>query len=192
MRPPDTWLPIAEFARRSGLAASALRFYEAQGLLAGIRSAGGQRRYARADLRRIAFVRAAQAVGLTLEQIAAALATLPDQRTPTAADWKRLSSAWQPLLDDRIAALMRLRDQLTSCIGCGCLSLTRCALYNPRDVAARLGAGARYLLGDRATDALAQPASPPAGLPAITPGSRALSAAPAGPASPRRSDRGRT
>ena len=144
----DSWLSIGAFARRAGVAASALRFYESQGLLQGRRSAGGHRQYRRGELRRVAFVRAAQAVGLTLEQIRAALATLPDGRTPTQADWQRLSRAWQPLLDQRIAALTRLRDQLASCIGCGCLSLKRCALYNPNDTIAARGPGARYLLGD--------------------------------------------
>jgi MerR family transcriptional regulator, redox-sensitive transcriptional activator SoxR len=145
----DSWLSIGDFARRAGVAASALRFYESQGLLQGRRSAGGHRQYRRGELRRVAFVRAAQAVGLTLEQIRAALATLPDGRTPTQADWQKLSRGWQPLLDERIAALTRLRDQLASCIGCGCLSLKRCALYNPNDTIAVRGPGARYLLGDR-------------------------------------------
>jgi MerR family redox-sensitive transcriptional activator SoxR len=142
-------ISIGEFARRSGVAASALRFYEDQGLLSSQRSDSGRRQFARGDLRRVAFIRAAQAVGLTLDQIRNALASLPDGRTPTQKDWVRLSSAWRPLLDQRIADLTRLRDQLASCIGCGCLSLSRCALYNPGDVAARRGAGARYLLGDR-------------------------------------------
>jgi MerR family redox-sensitive transcriptional activator SoxR len=145
----DSWLTIGSFAQRCGVAASTLRFYEAQGLLRGRRSGGGHRQYRRADLRRVAFVRAAQAVGLSLEQVRAALATLPDGRTPTQADWQRLALGWQPLLDQRIAALTRLRDQLASCIGCGCLSLKHCALYNPGDVVAARGAGARYLLGDR-------------------------------------------
>lgn len=145
----DDWLPIGEFARRAGMASSALRFYEQQGLLASARSSGGRRLYPRADLRRVAFIRAAQAVGLGLADIAAALATLPGGRTPTAADWQKLSRQWQPLLDARIATLMRLRDQLASCIGCGCLSLQRCALYNPGDAAARHGPGARYWLGDK-------------------------------------------
>lgn len=142
-------LPIGEFARRAGIAASALRFYEQQGLLASARSSGGRRLYPRAELRRVAFIRAAQAVGLGLADIAAALATLPDGRTPTAADWQKLSRQWQPLLDERIATLTRLRDQLASCIGCGCLSLQRCALYNPGDAAAQRGPGARYWLGDK-------------------------------------------
>lgn len=148
-RPADGWLAIGDFARRAGLAASALRFYESQGLIAGRRSPGGHRQYRRADLRRIAFVRAAQAVGLTLDEVRAALASVPGGRTPTQADWERLSGTWQPLLDERIQALQRLRDQLASCIGCGCLSLERCALYNPGDRVAARGAGARYLLGDR-------------------------------------------
>jgi len=151
MANPDNWLSIGDFARRAGVAASTLRFYESLGLLQGRRSAGGHRQYRRSELRRVAFVRAAQAVGLTLERVRAALATLPDGRTPTQADWQRLSRAWQPLLDERIAALTRLREQLASCIGCGCLSLKRCALYNPGDTIAARGPGARYLLGDRVT-----------------------------------------
>ncbi|MGQ3053823.1 MAG: redox-sensitive transcriptional activator SoxR [Roseateles sp.] len=138
-------LTIGQLARRAGIATSALRFYEAQGLLAGSRSAGGHRQYPRHALRRVAFIRAAQAVGLTLPQIKAALATLPDSRTPTKADWTRLSAAWAPLLDARIAALQKLRNQLTSCIGCGCLSLKACALYNPQDSVSQQGAGARLL-----------------------------------------------
>jgi len=149
MTASDSWLTIGAFAQRCGVAASALRFYEAQGLLQGRRSSGGHRQYRRADLRRVAFVRAAQAVGLSLDQVRAALATLPDGRTPTPADWQRIARAWQPLLDARIAALTRLRDQLTTCIGCGCLSLKQCALYNPGDRVAARGAGARYWLGDR-------------------------------------------
>jgi MerR family redox-sensitive transcriptional activator SoxR len=142
-------IPIGELARRSGVAASALRFYEDQGLLRSQRNDSERRQFARSDLRRVAFIRAAQAVGLTLDQIREALASLPDGRTPTQKDWTRLSSAWRPVLDQRIADLTRLRDQLSSCIGCGCLSLTQCALYNPGDVAARRGAGPRYLMGDR-------------------------------------------
>lgn len=143
-------LPIGDVARRAGVAASTLRYYEEQGLIAPAqRSASGRRHYPRDALRRVAFVRAAQAVGLSLAQIQAALAALPDARTPTAADWARLSRSWQPMLDERIAALTRLRDTLGSCIGCGCLSLKRCALYNPQDSAARLGSGARYWAGDK-------------------------------------------
>jgi MerR family redox-sensitive transcriptional activator SoxR len=144
----DEGLAIGELARRAGVAPSALRFYEEQGLIAGGRSSGGRRRYPRHVLRRVAFIRAAQAVGLGLAEIRAALATLPEGRTPDAADWQRLASGWQPLLDDRIAALTRLRDRLASCIGCGCLSLKACALYNPGDQAAARGSGARYLAGD--------------------------------------------
>lgn len=141
-------LTIGELSARSGLAPSALRFYESEGLLPATRTAGGQRRYPRSALRRLAFVRAAQRVGLTLDEVREALASLPDGRTPTAADWRRLSAPWRRRLDERIAELERLRDSLTSCIGCGCLSLRRCALYNPGDRAAALGSGARYLLGD--------------------------------------------
>jgi MerR family transcriptional regulator, redox-sensitive transcriptional activator SoxR len=143
------WLEIGTLARRAGAAASALRFYEEQGLLAGSRSAGGRRRYPRAALRRVAFIRVAQSLGLSLAEIRAALATLPGERTPTQADWAKLSRSWQPLLDARIAALTRLRDQLASCIGCGCLSMKHCALTNPADEAALLGSGPRFLLGDR-------------------------------------------
>lgn len=150
----DVPLTIGELARRAGVAPSALRFYESRGLLGSARSAGNHRLYPRSALRRIAFIRAAQAVGLGLDRIGTALASLPDGRAPTAADWQRLSRTWAPLLDERIAALTRLRDQLNACIGCGCLSLRRCALYNPGDVAARLGAGPRYWLGDRSADVL--------------------------------------
>ncbi len=146
----DASLSIGEVAERTGVAPSALRYYEAEGLLTSTRTSGGQRRYQRDVLRRIAFVRAAQTVGLPLDDIRAALASLPDARTPTRADWERLSQRWRPLLDERIAALERLRDDLSACIGCGCLSLRACALYNPGDRAAALGPGARYLLGDRA------------------------------------------
>ncbi|MFN3303032.1 MAG: redox-sensitive transcriptional activator SoxR [Roseateles sp.] len=138
-------LTIGQLARRAGVATSALRFYEAEGLIAATRSAGGHRQYPRHVLRRVAFIRAAQVVGLTLPQIKAALASLPDGRTPTKADWARLSAAWAPLLDARIAALQELRGRLTGCIGCGCLSLKACALYNPADRAGREGAGARLL-----------------------------------------------
>ena len=145
---PAAGLPIGELARRAGVAASALRFYEAQGLISGQRSAGGRRQYPRHVLRRVAFIRAAQALGLALDDIRAALATLPEGRTPTRADWARLARGWRPVLDARIAALERLRDRLDGCIGCGCLSLKACALYNPADQAARRGSGARYLAGD--------------------------------------------
>ncbi len=141
-------IPIGALAKRSGVPASTLRYYEAQGLIKSSRRQGGQRIFAREVLRRVAFIRVAQSVGLTLEAIHAALATLPNQRTPTRADWERLSSTWRPVLDQRIDSLMRLRDRLSSCIGCGCLSLKTCALYNPNDTARVRGAGPRYLLGD--------------------------------------------
>ena len=141
-------MAIGDFARRAGVKASALRFYEEEGLISSARSAGGRRHYPKAALRRVAFIRAAQAVGLSLDEIKAALASLPDRRTPTKADWERLSQSWRPLLDTRIAALTALRDTLSNCIGCGCLSLKACALDNPGDAARAKGAGARYLLGD--------------------------------------------
>jgi MerR family redox-sensitive transcriptional activator SoxR len=141
-------MPIGELARRAGIASSALRFYEEQGLLQSQRSEGGRRLYRRADLRRVAFVRVAQTLGLSLGEIRTALASLPDSRTPTAADWAKLSRQWRPQLDARIATLVRLRDQLDSCIGCGCLSMKKCQLYNPSDVAGQDGSGPRYLLPD--------------------------------------------
>jgi MerR family redox-sensitive transcriptional activator SoxR len=148
----DGLLTIGEVVERTGVAHSALRFYEREGLLAAERSEGGQRRYRREALRRIAFVRVAQTVGLSLDQIREALASLPEGRTPTKADWARLSAGWRPYLDEQIALLERLRDELSSCIGCGCLSLRACALYNRDDAAASLGAGPRYLLGDEPGD----------------------------------------
>ncbi len=153
-------ITIGELAKRSGVAASALRFYEAEGLLASVRPEGKQRRFPRDALRRVAFIRASQGVGLSLDQIKASLATLPDNRTPTMKDWERLSRAWRPLLQQRIDALCALRDQLTSCIGCGCLSLQKCALYNPGDVARQRGSGPRYLMNDR-SEAGPQDGSPP-------------------------------
>lgn len=143
-------LTIGEVAERADVAASALRYYEREGLISSVRSDGGQRRYHRDVLRRIAFVRAAQRVGLTLDEIRQALGTLPESRTPTAADWKRLSRSWRPLLDRRIAELSRVRDRLDTCIGCGCLSLRVCHLLNPDDVAAADGPGARWLLDEDA------------------------------------------
>ena len=138
-------LSVGQVAARSGLAPSAVRWYEAQGLVTSTRTAGGARRYQRSVLRRLAFVRAAQNVGLSLAEIRAALATLPEGRAPTARDWARLSEGWRARLDEQIAALTQLRDGLSSCIGCGCLSLERCALSNPGDVAATAGPGARWL-----------------------------------------------
>jgi MerR family redox-sensitive transcriptional activator SoxR len=144
MRTTDL-LTVGEVSQRSGFASSALRFYEREGLVSAERSAGGQRRYERSVLRRLAFIRAARNVGLTLDEVAAALATLPDGRTPTRADWARLSQAWRGRLDEQIAALTKLRNGLDSCIGCGCLSLRTCAISNPADVASTAGAGANYL-----------------------------------------------
>ena len=141
-------LSIGQVAERTGVAASALRYYEREGLIGSTRTAGDQRRYHREVLRRVAFVRIAQRVGLTLDEIRDALASLPQERTPTKADWAGLSRSWRPQLDAQIEVLQRLRDQLTSCIGCGCLSLKACALYNPGDAAAMYGTGPRYLLGD--------------------------------------------
>lgn len=139
-------LAVGEVAARAGVTASALRFYEREGLIEAARSEGGQRRYRRDVLRRIAFIRAAQRVGLTLEEIREALDALPASRTPTRADWTRLSRSWRPRLDARIEELERLRDGLDQCIGCGCLSLRACQLSNPGDVAATQGPGPRWLL----------------------------------------------
>lgn len=138
-------LSIGEVATRAGVATSALRFYEREGLIAAERNTGGQRRYPRDVLRRVAFIRAAQRVGLSLDDIRASLATLPKGRTPTVDDWQRLSAGWRPLLDERIRELEALRDRLTSCIGCGCLSLKSCALSNPGDAAAPRGPGPVFL-----------------------------------------------
>jgi MerR family transcriptional regulator, redox-sensitive transcriptional activator SoxR len=139
-------LSIGEVAERAGIATSALRFYEREGLIHADRSEGGQRRYHRDVLRLVAFIRAAQRVGLSLDDIRSALNTLPHNKVPTAADWTRLSKSWRPLLDRRIEEMQRLRDRLDSCIGCGCLSLRTCALSNPNDVAANDGPGARWLI----------------------------------------------
>lgn len=140
-------LTVSEVVSRSGFAASALRYYESQGLIAASRSGGGQRRYERGVLRRLAFIRAASNVGLTLEEIRDELERLPHGRTPTKADWQRITRHWRTRLDEQIAALARLRDGLDSCIGCGCLSLKRCAISNPLDVAAASAdaPGAAYL-----------------------------------------------
>ena len=152
----DSQITIGVLAKRSGVAASALRFYEDSGLITSVRADGRQRRFKKEVLRRVAFVRVAQSVGLSLVEIRAALDTLPEGRTPTQADWTRISKSWRPLLQARIDALCALRDQLDTCIGCGCLSLQKCKLYNPDDRAARLGSGPRYLLGDRPADALSE------------------------------------
>lgn len=144
---PGNELTVGELARRSGVAVSTLHFYEAKGLIRSRRSAGNQRRYRREMLRQVAVIRVAQRVGLPLEAIGEALAALPAQRPPTLADWRRLSARWRADLDQRIETLVALRDQLTDCIGCGCLSLTRCRLRNPADTLASEGAGARRLPG---------------------------------------------
>ncbi len=142
-------LTIGEVARRSGVAASALRFYDDRGLIRSERAGSGHRRYPRAVLRRIAFIVFAQRIGLTLEEIGQELARLPPDRVPTGREWSCLSRTWTSRIDQRIAELERLRVGLTACIGCGCLSLERCQLSNPGDRAARLGPGPRYWVGDR-------------------------------------------
>jgi len=142
-------LTVGQLAKRCGLATSAIRFYESRGLIQSLRTSGNQRRYPRAVIRRIGVIRAAQSVGLTLTEIADALSKLSNERTPTKRDWERLSISWRERLDQQIIDLERLRDQLSSCIGCGCLSLKSCALFNAGDGAASRGPGARYLLGDR-------------------------------------------
>ncbi|MDM4721817.1 redox-sensitive transcriptional activator SoxR [Micromonospora sp. WMMA1363] len=139
-------LTIGQLAERSGVAPSALRYYERLGLIRAARTGGNQRRYARAELRRVAFIRISQQVGISLDEIRAALDSLPASRTPTPADWARLSRAWRDRLDERIRLLGKLRDDLDGCIGCGCLSLRRCTLYNPGDELGGEGAGARLVL----------------------------------------------
>lgn len=143
--PGSAWLSVGEVAQRTGVAVSALHFYESQGLIHSQRSDGNHRRYARAVLRRVAVIKVAQRLGVPLAEIGAALATLPEGRAPTARDWARLSRQWCGTLDERIAQLQRLRDQLDGCIGCGCLSLKACRLRNPGDDLGRQGAGARLL-----------------------------------------------
>ena len=141
-------LSIGELSARSGVAPSALRYYERLGLIRAGRSGGNQRRYERAELRRVAFIRIAAQIGIPLDEIKEALDRLPDRRTPTPADWARLSARWRERLDERIRLLEGLRDRLTGCIGCGCLSLRTCTLANPDDVLGRRGPGPRYLLPD--------------------------------------------
>ena len=141
-------LTIGELSARSGVAPSALRFYEAHGLISSTRTSGNQRRYDRAVLRRMALIQAGRAAGIPLRQIRGALETLPAHRTPSRRDWERLSSAWRGDLDARIAGLTAIRDRLTTCIGCGCLSIDRCDLLNPDDEAASAGTGARYFERD--------------------------------------------
>ncbi|MEX2247386.1 MAG: redox-sensitive transcriptional activator SoxR [Dehalococcoidia bacterium] len=145
---PDR-ITITELSERSGVAASALRYYESLGLISAERTRGNQRRYRRSVLRRVAVIRVAQGMGVSLREIQSALSALPESRDPTPGDWEQLSGAWRDELSARIATLGRLRDQLSSCIGCGCLSLERCGLFNPGDRAqSGGGAGPRYLLGD--------------------------------------------
>jgi MerR family redox-sensitive transcriptional activator SoxR len=149
---PPSLLSIGDLARRTGLSVSAIRFYEQRGLVTALRTSGNQRRFARSDIRRLSFALIAQRLGLTLGEIEAELATLPAGRTPTREDWQAVSQRIRGALDAKIALLEQTRDKLDSCIGCGCLSLDRCALYNPDDRAARAGPGPRFLLGDRAED----------------------------------------
>jgi MerR family redox-sensitive transcriptional activator SoxR len=148
----NDWMTIGDVAARSGVATSALRFYESIELIRSDRTPGGHRLFRRSVLRRVAFIRVAQQLGLSLDDIGRALDRLPPDRAPTRAEWAKLSASWRGRLDERIAALERLRDDLTGCIGCGCLSLQRCRLYNPGDAASALGEGPRYLLGDDPDD----------------------------------------
>ena len=141
-------ITITELAERSGVAPSALRYYESLGLVSATRTSGNQRRYRRSALRRVAVIRVARTMGVSLRELQGAFKTLPKGRDPTPDDWERLSGRWRDELTSRIATLERLRDQLSSCIGCGCLSLDRCALFNQGDAAASMGDGPRYLFGD--------------------------------------------
>ena len=149
MKRGDELMTIGDLAGRTGMSVSAIRFYEAKGLVQPFRTAGGQRRFLRSDIRRLSFALIAQQLGLTLPQFAEELAGLPLGRTPTQSDWKRISKGVHKILDARIAELKRTRDVLDNCIGCGCLSLKRCALYNPEDKAAKAGTGPRFVLGPR-------------------------------------------
>ena len=142
-------VPIGVVAERTGLAVSAIRYYEEEGLVRPIRDGAGRRHFPKSDIRRLSFIRIMQGFGFTLARIREVLASLPDERTPTPADWRKISKGLQEDIDIRIAALQKMRDGLDGCIGCGCLSLKKCALYNPEDQAAAKGQGARYLMGDR-------------------------------------------
>jgi len=148
MKRTEGQLSIGELAERTGLAVSAIRFYESKGLVAPSRNQGGQRRFERSDIRRLSFVLIAQTLGFSLAEIDAALASLPDRRTPNQRDWERLSAKFRQKIEERIDGLTSLRERLSSCIGCGCLSLARCRIYNPDDRASERGSGPRYLLGD--------------------------------------------
>lgn len=141
-------LTIGELAARTGVAVSALRYYEERGLVRSLRSAGRHRRFLRSDIRRVSFIRIAQSLGLTIEDVARAFASLPEGRTPTAADWHQISHEIRSVLDGKIAQLQQMRETLDGCIGCGCLSLKRCALYNPGDQAGKTGTGPRFALPD--------------------------------------------
>ncbi len=141
-------ISIGQVAERTGLSISAIRFYETQGLVNPVRNNGGQRRYLRSDIRRLSFVLIAQQLGFSIDDIRTRLQSLPRERTPTKTDWARISRSFRQELDKRIAMMTRTRDRLDGCIGCGCLSLKNCALYNPDDRAFRRGSGPRYLLGD--------------------------------------------
>ncbi|MEZ5710117.1 MAG: redox-sensitive transcriptional activator SoxR [Blastomonas sp.] len=152
MLKPGDFLTIGDLARRTGLSISAIRFYEARGLVEPMRSGGNQRRYPRSDIRRISFIRIAQQLGLSIADIGAELAQLPHGRTPNQRDWQRISRRLRASIDERIAVLAQTRENLDGCIGCGCLSLRRCALYNPQDKAASRGPGPRYTMGDRASE----------------------------------------
>jgi MerR family transcriptional regulator, redox-sensitive transcriptional activator SoxR len=145
---PAELLTIGALSERTGVAPSALRFYETEGLIQSTRSGGGQRRFTRETIRRVSFIRVAKEVGLSLDEIGSALASLPDGRTPNKRDWERLSNQWRPRIDHQIRVLERLRDRLSGCIGCGCLSLQVCRLVNPGDEAASRGPGPRYVLDD--------------------------------------------
>lgn len=145
-------ISIGQLARRTGLAVSAIRFYETKGLISPERNAGGQRRFPRSDIRRLSFVIMAQKFGFSIARIIELLASLPDNRTPNVKDWGRISEAFRAELDTRIASLEAMREQLDGCIGCGCLSLEKCALYNPADAARKFGPGPRYLMGDKSAD----------------------------------------
>jgi len=144
----EVQLPIGRLAERTGLAVTAIRFYEEKGLIRSTRNAGGQRRFERSIIRRLSFIRIAQNLGFTLSEIEEQLASLPEGRTPTEKDWARLSRGFAKVIDARIEGLQQLRNKLDKCIGCGCLSLKRCNLYNEDDRASSLGAGPRYLMGD--------------------------------------------
>lgn len=142
-------ISIGQLAARTGIAVSAIRYYETQGLVSPERNAGGQRRFLRSDIRRLSFVQIAQKFGFSISQIRQQFDSFPDGRTPTKQDWSKISRAFRSELDARIETLTNLRDKLDGCIGCGCLSLRTCALYNPQDRAAKLGKGPRYLMGDK-------------------------------------------